>query len=185
MNQSIKTLKDTGTCPVCWLSLKLQKKVRILHKYGHGGPNNGPCSGSYKLPSARQTAAARSTSQQSGTNQDVHTAHTDTPSDQSQPRLPNDDQYLGLKHSPCTLLITRIPKAARSACSLTLSKILGHIVADKSQLSAWKSLFAFGPTVLAKPVRGGSNRNLTNAVLKNLGSCSDTPSYKTVPSRTT
>ena len=113
----------------------------------------------------------------------IKPAQTDTPSDQSQPQLTNDDQNLGLKHPPWTPLITRIPKAARSACALTLSKILGHIVADKSQLAAWESLFAIGPTVLAKPVRGGSNRNLTNAVLKNLASCSDTPSYKTVPSR--
>ena len=79
--------------------------------------------------------------------------------------------------------MTRIPKAARSACALALSKILGHIVADKSQMSAWERLFAFVPTVLAKIVRGGSKRNLTNAVLKNLASCSDTPSYKTVPLR--
>ena len=183
MNQSIKTLKDTGTCPVCWLIFKLQKKDGILHKHGHCSPNNGPCPGSYKRSSARQTAAARPTSQQSGSNQDVHTAQTDTPSDQSQPRLTNDDQDLGLKHPPWTPFITRIPKAARSACALTLSTILGHIVANKLLLSEWESLFAFGPTVLAKSVRGGSTRNLTNAVLRNLARCSDTPSYKTVLSR--
>lgn len=40
----------------------------------------------------------------------------------------------------------------------------------------------FGLTILAKPVRRESNRNLVNAVLY-LASCSDTLSYQTIPSR--
>ena len=128
MNQSIKTLKDTGTCPVCWLSFKLQKKDGILHKHGHGGPNNGPCPGSYKLPSARQTASARPSSQQGGSNQDVHTAQTVTPSDQSQPQLTNDDQNLGLKHPPWIPLITRIPR---------LQEVLMHCLYRRSWVTSW------------------------------------------------
>ena len=47
-------------------------------------------------------------------------------------------------------------------------------------MDAWHSLFAFAPTVLAKPTRGGSDRNLANAFLKNQISCNDAPSAKTI-----
>ena len=41
----------------------------------------------------------------------------------------------------------------------------------------------FEPLVMTKPVRGRSNVNLMNVILRTLVSCSDTPSYNTVPSR--
>ena len=37
-------------------------------------------------------------------------------------------------------------------------------------------LFSFGPIILAKPTRGGANRNLANVVLKRLAGCTDNPS---------
>ena len=37
-------------------------------------------------------------------------------------------------------------------------------------------IFSFGPTILAKPPRGGANRNLANVVLKRLAGCTGNPS---------
>ena len=67
-----------------------------------------------------------------------------------------DDVTGSLKHPPWIPLITRIPKAAKSACTSALSKVLKCIITDQTQLEAWDSLFSFAPTVLAKPTRGGS-----------------------------
>ena len=110
MNQSIKTLKDTGTWRICWLSFKLQKKNGILHKHGYCVPNNGPCPGSYKPP-AWQTATARPTAQQCGSKEDVHKAQTDMSSNQSQLRPVNYDQDSVLKHPPWTPLTLWLPSA--------------------------------------------------------------------------
>ena len=73
------------------------------------------------------------------------------------------------------------PEGCQKRCASALLKILCKIIVDPTQLDAWDSLFAFAPTVLDKPTRRGLNRNLANEVLKNLISCNDVPSAKTIP----
>ena len=181
MNQSGKATKDTSTCSVCWRDFKLQKKDGTLHKHGHGGPSDGPCPGSYNLPSStRRTTAAAPSSQTRGPSTGTNAPFANTSLNPSQ-SISADDGTGSLKHPPCIPLITRIPKAARSACTSALSKTLKRIITDPTQLEAWNSLFSFAPTVLAKPTRGDSNRNLANAVLKNLIGCDDVLSSKTIP----
>ena len=57
MKKAAKPAKDTGTCPICWEDFQVQKKDGTLHKHGHGGSNDGPCEGSYRLPSSIRSAA--------------------------------------------------------------------------------------------------------------------------------
>ena len=138
----------------------MQKKDGTLHKHGHGGPSDGPCPGSYNLSSStRQTTAAAPSSQTRGPSTVTNAPLANTSLNPSQ-SISADDVTGSLKHPLWIPLITRIPKAARSACASALSKILKRIITDPTQLEAWDSLFSFAPTVLAKPTRGGSNRNL-------------------------
>ena len=168
MNQSGKASKNTGTCSVCWRDFKLQKKDGTLHKHGHRGPSDGPCPGSYNLPSStRRTTASAPSSQTRVTSTGTNAPLANTSLNPG-PSISADDVTGSLKHPPWIPLITRIPKAARSACASALSKILKRIITDPKQLEAWDTLFLFASTVLAKPTRGGLNRNLANAVLKNL-----------------
>ena len=176
MNQSGKATKDTGTCFFCWRNFKLQKKDGTLHKHGHGGPSDEPCPGRYNIPSStRRTTAAASSSQTRRPSTITNASLAITSHNPSQSISANDVTG-SLKHPLWIPLITRIQKAARSACTSALSKILKSIITDPTQLEAWNSLFSFVPTVLATPTRGGSNRNLANAVLKNLIGCDDVPS---------
>ena len=69
--------------------------------------------------------------------------------------------------------MNRIPKAARAQCATAFNEIIARILADPSKYVRWANLFTFTPTILAKPPRGGANRNPAKAVLKRLTGCKD------------
>jgi len=78
----------------------------------------------------------------------------------------------GLSHPQSKTLVGRIPRAARPACTEELlSLILRCIVSAPKDKSAWKELFHFGPIILAKPKRGGANRNVSNIINKRVARC--------------
>ena len=64
--------------------------------------------------------------------------------------------------------MNRVPKAARAQCATAYCDNLTKISTDPTQLVSWDCLFSFALNILAKPPRGGSNRNLANVVLKRL-----------------
>ena len=69
-----------------------------------------------------------------------------------------------LSHPPWVALISRIPRAARASSAALLSQIMRKIVASPNDTVAWHELLNFGPTILAKPKRGGSKRNLSDII---------------------
>ena len=66
-----------------------------------------------------------------------------------------------------------IPKAATVKCATAFCDILTKFSTDTTELDC---LFSFAPNILAKPPRGGRNRNLANVVLKQLAGLNDNPS---------
>ena len=72
--------------------------------------------------------------------------------------------------------MNRIPKAARAKCATAFGDILIKVANEPTNLQSWNALLSFGPTILAKPPRGGTNRNQANVVLKGLAGCNDNPS---------
>ena len=113
----------------------------------------------------------------------MSTVQTDTPSgaartnSSQQPSLLDSAlkdviplEHIGdkLSHPPWVRLIERIPKAARPSCATLLNQLLRKIIANHSDLVAWRQFLSFGATILAKPERGGSNRNLSNVLIKRL-----------------
>lgn len=64
--------------------------------------------------------------------------------------------------------MNHIPKAARPACADKLKHLLVQVCNKPADHSAWCNLFNFAPDILAKPARGGANRNITNIVLKRI-----------------
>jgi len=69
-----------------------------------------------------------------------------------------------LSHPQWTPLISRIPRAARASCRTLLTQIIGRIVSNPNETSAWEGLLHFGPVILAKPKIYGANRNLSNII---------------------
>ena len=45
-------------------------------------------------------------------------------------------------------------------------KIMRRIIDNPNDKGAWREMLHFGPTILAKPKRGGANRNLSNVIIK-------------------
>ena len=165
MNKSIKGTKDAGTCSVCWAEYKVQKKDGTLHKHGHGGPNGGPCPGSYKPPNSTITTETRKS--------DIHIKDSRS----AQPPAKTDaTPSPRLEHPMWKATMNRIPKAARAQCATAFGDILIKIANEPTNLQRWNTLLSFGPTILAKPPRGGTNRNRANVVLKRLAGCNDNPS---------
>ena len=158
---SQKTPKEVGTCSVCWFTFRIQRATGQIHKHG---PRRNPCPGSDKLPSTVQPPQSRSSSQHSPVATPSACTVANTQSLQtSQPvtvRPANDV----LSHPKWITLISRIPRAARPACRELLTEIFRRIVAEPNNKSAWRELLNFGPAILAKPKRGGVNRNLSNII---------------------
>ena len=150
----------------------ITKNDSTLHKHGHGGGNEHPCPGSYKLPNSTVLSSdqsqQRADSHQTKINRDASAAPP--------PSNVYDTSGSHIEHPQWKTLINRIPKAARAQCATAFCETPLKIIADPATLSNWKSLFTFAPTILAKPPRGGANRNLANVVLKRLAECTDNPS---------
>ena len=47
-----------------------------------------------------------------------------------------------------------------------LTQIIRKVIDVPNDKSAWNELLHFGPVILAKPKRGGANRNLSNIIVK-------------------
>jgi len=150
-----KTLKDVGTCSVCWASFKIQQSTGRLHKHGH---RDSPCTGSDKLPAAITVSQPSSSQIQSSVSASHSSGNVQVG---GQPSVRSDAE---LTHPPWVRLVSRIPRAARGACRQLLAQILQKITKNPSDKAAWKELLHFGPVVLAKPKRGGANRNLSNII---------------------
>ena len=152
----------------CWNLFNLLGRVQIikkdgtLHKHGHGGGNEHPCPGSYKLPNSTvlssEQSQQRADSQQTKINREARAAPP--------PSNIYDTSGSPIEHPQWKTLINRIPKAARAQCATAFCETLLKIIADPATLNNWKSLFTFAPTILAKPPRGGANRNLATLFLR-------------------
>ena len=154
-----------GTCGVCQGSFRIQLDGRI---YRHGGKATGSnCSGSLSVPISFSDVAPLVLS--SGClSQPVPSfpvpecpVSSDTSENQSISGLSAISQLhqriqLGL---PAT--VDHVPKGARHECSISLVTFLRRILDDPSCSDHWANLFAFAPSVLAKPSRGGQAGNLT------------------------
>jgi len=81
-----------------------------------------------------------------------------------------------LKHPISVPPLKHIPRAARVHCATLLNKILQEILKDSDSFINWQRLLDFG-NILAKPKRGGANKNLSNLLLKRVRTF-DTVSYQ-------
>lgn len=158
--ESQKTPKEVGTCGVCWSTFRIQRATGHIHKHG---PRRNPCPGSDKPPSNVQS------SQQSSAPTSSTSSVASTQSSQLSQSTPDTDNGL-LSHPKWTTLIRRIPRAARPACRDLLTGILRRIVAEPNNKPTWTELLNFGPAILAKPKRGGVNRNLSNIIIRRVAS---------------
>ena len=158
---SQKTPKEMGTCSVCWSTFRIQRATGNIHR--HGSRRN-PCPGSDKPPSSVQISQATVLSQSTVTTGTSVTNITgNAPNSNLVSSLAEPDVGL-LAHPVWKTLVSHIPRAARPTCRELLTHILQRIVAAPKDISAWKELFYFGPTILSKPKRGGANRNLSNII---------------------
>jgi hypothetical protein len=66
-------------------------------------------------------------------------------------------------------LIKWIPRAARQNCATLLTKLINAVLKQPSAQADWERLFAFGRLVLTKPPRGGTQRNLSNIIMRRCG----------------
>jgi len=53
-----------------------------------------------------------------------------------------------------------------------LLQIIGRVVSKPTDKAAWNELLHFAPVILAKPKRGGANRNLSNIINRHVASWS-------------
>jgi len=158
---SQKTPKEVGTCSVCWSTFRIQRATGQIHKHG---PRCNPCPGSDKPPSTVQPPQSRSSSQHSPVATSSACTVANTQSLQTSQPVTGRPANDVLSHPKWITLISRIPRAARPACRELLTEILRRIVAEPNNKSAWRELLSFGPAILAKPKRGGVNRNLSNVI---------------------
>ena len=76
---------------------------------------------------------------------------------------------LAINHpSGKTGILKRIPKGARPAAAILLTKLINAILQQPSSSSAWTRLLNFSGACLARPIRGGKSRNLTTLIVKQL-----------------
>jgi hypothetical protein len=155
--QSQKGSKDMGTCGVCWATFKIQRATGRIHRHGQ---RNHPCPGSDKPPAATSANQPPPCSTQQQTNSPAPAP------DVSSQATPSEGTVEGLTHPPWVILVSRIPRAARAPCRQLLCQIIRKIISSPNDKSAWRELLHFGPTILAKPKRGGANRNLSNIINK-------------------
>ena len=156
----LKTPKDVGVCGVCWGSFKVQRSTGFIHRHGH---RDNPCGGSDKPPASVSAAqpSPRLTQSQAATSVSAPLSQVPAPAVPSAP-TPSD----ALSHPVWVKQIGRIPRAARQSCRSLLTQIIRKVIDDPNDKSAWNELLHFGPVILAKPKRGGANRNLSNIITK-------------------
>lgn len=159
---SQKAPKEMGSCSVCWSTFRVQRATGLIHK--HGSRRN-PCPGSGQPPSVVQTSQPLFPSQSQQSVGTTAAASSNISTSVSQSVTVDDDE---LSHPQWKTLVSRIPRAARSACRELITQILRRIVSAPNDKSAWKELLHFGPIILAKPKRGGVNRNLSNVINKRI-----------------
>lgn len=170
----------TGVCTVCLGEFKLQKHDGTLYKHGHGG-GKPPCAGSHKPPydikTTQHTDASRT---------DVDNVSVDRVGISGVARRPIDtdvDTDDLLRHPQWVATMSRIPKSVRAACATTFTSLLQKVIAQPDNARAWKNLLSFAPSILAKPTRGGANRNMGNVVTNRLAGrqpdSASTPSTRT------
>jgi len=165
-----KQPKYVGICSECWSTFKIQRATGHLHRHGH---RNSPCPGSNKSPVANSTSQPPTTAYQPPNTsqpslritpgQDTIQANSNGNATDSSTDTTESNE---LSHPPWIRLIDRIPKAARISCSSLLTEIIRRIIDNPNDKGAWREMLHFGPTILAKPKRGGANRNLSNVIIK-------------------
>jgi len=157
---SQKPPKDVDTCGTCWSTFRVQRATGHIHK--HGSRSN-PCPGSGKPPSTVQSSQPLFSTQQSvvgAAADDTSSSNTTTPLSAQMLTDGND----ALCHPQWKTLVSRIPRAARPGCRELLTRLLRRITSAPMDKSAWRELLQFGGNILAKPKRGGVNRNLSNII---------------------
>ena len=127
MEKPSKGTKDVGTCSVCWGEYKVLKRDGTLYKHGNGGPNGGPCTGSYKPPNSVSS---------------IDCSHDDANIPDTQP-LPSMDALPlpRLEHHKWEATMNRISKAARVQCATAFSDILIKIANDPTNLESCTVFF--------------------------------------------
>ena len=138
------------------------KATGQIHK--HGSRRN-PCPGSGKPAAVVQTSQPLFSQSQQAVGLGATAANSSVPASQSASVAADE-----LSHPQWKTLVSRIPRAARPACRELLTQILRRIVSSPNDKSAWRELLHFGPVILAKPKRGGVNRNLSNVINKRTAS---------------
>ena len=162
---SQRELKSTGTCPVCWSVLKLQREDGTLRKLGSG---DHPCPGSGTISAGSHsshpvTGSASGATHSSQQQRDSSAARTDSVSlqqpindsntvDFSLPDdvIPSASKAVSLHHRPWVMLIERITKAARQAYATLLNQLLHKIICNPSDVAAciifFRSVQQFSPS---------------------------------------
>ena len=75
---------------------------------------------------------------------------------------PDDNWWWWCALSSTVKTLVSHARAARPGCRELLTRLLRRTVSAQKNKSAWKELLQFGGNILAKPKRGGVNRNLSN-----------------------
>jgi hypothetical protein len=148
--------KKSGVCSVCFATRQLHIRDGTVHLHG---PRNDPSLGSNRSPV--DPLATDSTSAVGPKITSSPSSPSSSPAQINHLRSSNEDVSHPKLFGPT---IKWIPKAARSLCASLFNGLLRAIILKPDSLSAWKNLLRFAPTILAKPARGGSKKNLTNVI---------------------
>src|SRR6267154_656248 len=72
-------------------------------------------------------------------------------------------------------MIKWIPRTARQHCATLLTKLILSVVNKPKDVGEWEKLLAFGRSILHRPPKGNSRRNLTNIIAHRCSEFSTNP----------
>jgi hypothetical protein len=172
LSRNHKTIKGSGTCPVCSSVFKTHASDGTLHLHG---PRSSPCPGSNQLPVSASTqhvtgnddatvtitsdnnciqSATAVVSSVSSTTSAAHEAnHTQSN---------NDSIQHPVRSGP---ILQRIPKNARIHVGNLVLQLINDVIRHPTSATCWSRLLGFPSACLAKPSRGGKSRNLTTMII--------------------
>ena len=169
-----------GTCPVCYESgLRLTLSGRL---YTHG-TRNARCAGVGQLPlqsavlNVNNSVANRVSLSQQSASQSSSTAQLSSIIIPSSSTLthPTNSHLHNYLNETLPPMIKWIPRAARHHCSSLLTKLTMSVVNKPKETERWDKLLAFGRSILHRPPKGKTNRNLTNIIARRCSEFASNP----------
>ena len=172
--------KAKGTCPACYeTGLRLTLGGRL---YAHGA-KNARCVGVGQIP--LQSAASRvnnltvnsvSLPAQSATQPSLITQPSSLVSPAPTLSTPPTLSYLHDRlQGSLPPMVKWIPRTARQHCATLLTKLIWSVVNKPKDTGEWEKLLAFGRSILHRPTKGSSRRNLTNIIARRCSEFSTNP----------